>query len=161
MDKVTQTRINKLHPLIKKEVFKIVEEIDLALTGRAKIRITQGLRTKQEQDDLYAQGRTKPGRIVTRAKFGQSFHSYGLAIDFVLLIDGKEVSWDINKDWDGDKIADWMEVINIFKKHGYVWGGDWKFKDYPHLEKTFNHTWQEMKAIYDAGNFDSEGYIIL
>lgn len=164
IDQVTLFRINTLHPKIRKEVKQLYfDEVLRSLPENITCRFTQTLRTREEQDALYAQGRTKPGKIVTNAKFGQSFHSYGLAFDFVLLINGKEISWDIKKDWDGDNIADWMEVVNIFKKHGYTWGGDFKgkFKDYPHLEKTFGYTWQQMKALYDAKKFDSEGYIIL
>ncbi len=45
MDKVTLERIQKLHPLVREEVKQIIKECDEALTGRAKIRITQGLRS--------------------------------------------------------------------------------------------------------------------
>ncbi|WP_379966992.1 M15 family metallopeptidase [Epilithonimonas sp. UC225_85] len=136
MDNITQTRIEKLHPLIRDEVQKIITECDSALTGRAKIRITQGLRTFEEQVQLYAIGRTKPGKKVTNAKPGQSIHNYGLAVDICLIIDGKTASWDTAKDWDNDQIADWYECVKIFAKHGWDWGGNWKtFKDLPHFEK--------------------------
>lgn len=80
VDKVTQDRISKLHPSVRDEVTKIIEEINTKfLTGRAKVRIAQGLRTFAEQDALYAQGRTKPGKKVTNAKGGQSVHNYGFA----------------------------------------------------------------------------------
>ncbi len=62
MDKVTLANIEKLHPMIREEVKQIIKECDTALTGRAKIRITQGFRTFQEQAKLYAQGRTLPGK---------------------------------------------------------------------------------------------------
>ncbi len=136
MDKITQDRINKLHPKVKAEVEKIIAECDVALTGRAKIRITQGLRSFKEQDELYAIGRTKPGKKVTNAKAGQSIHNYGLAVDICLIIDGKIASWDTAKDWDNDKVADWYECVKIFAKYGWGWGGKWKtFKDLPHFEK--------------------------
>ena len=136
MDKITQDRINKLHPKVKPEVEKIIAECDVALTGRAKIRITQGLRSFKEQDELYAIGRTKPGKKVTNAKAGQSIHNYGLAVDICLIINGKTASWDTVKDWDNDKVADWYECVKIFSKYGWVWGGNWKtFKDLPHFEK--------------------------
>ncbi|MGN7308723.1 M15 family metallopeptidase, partial [Bacillus subtilis] len=38
------------------------------------IVITQGLRTVAEQDALYAQGRSKPGKVVTNARGGYSYH---------------------------------------------------------------------------------------
>jgi hypothetical protein len=45
-----------------------------------------GRRTMEEQAALYAKGRTKqPGKIVTKAKPGQSYHNYGLAFDWVPL----------------------------------------------------------------------------
>ena len=53
MDKITQDRIQKLHPSVRNEVTKIIQDCDNALTGRAKIRITQGLRTAEEQSRLY------------------------------------------------------------------------------------------------------------
>lgn len=136
MDNITLQRIEKLHPLVKDETKKIIEECDKALTGKAKVRITQGLRTFDEQAKLYAQGRTTSGKKVTNAKAGQSIHNYGLAIDICMLINGKTISWDTAKDWDNDKIADWYECVKIFAKHGWNWGGNWiKFKDLPHFEK--------------------------
>jgi len=136
MDNITQKRIQKLHPLVRDEVSNIIKACDLALTGRAKIRITQSLRTFQEQEQLYAIGRTKSGKKVTNAKPGQSIHNYGLAVDICLMIDGKTASWDTTKDWDNDKVADWYECVKIFAKYGWEWGGNWKtFKDLPHFEK--------------------------
>lgn len=107
--------------------------------------ITQAYRSKDEQDKLYAQGRTnkydrfgKKKPIVTNARGGRSMHNYGLAIDFALVTpDGKTAVWDINKDFDKDGKADWMEVVAEAKKLGFEWGGDWKsFKDYPHFQMT-------------------------
>ena len=67
---------------------------------------------------------------------GQSIHNYGLAVDICLIIDGKTASWDIAKDWDGDRVADWQECVRIFNRYGWEWGGNWKtFKDYPHFER--------------------------
>ncbi|SDF86137.1 M15 family metallopeptidase [Epilithonimonas hungarica] len=165
MDKITQQRIQKLHPKVREEVIKIIEDCDKELTGRAKIRITQGFRTFDEQDQLYTIGRTKPGKKVTNAKAGQSIHNYGLAVDICLIIDGKTVSWDTAKDWDNDKVADWYECVKVFAKHGWSWGGNWKtFKDLPHFEKRsiktktseIKTTWRNLiKLPKDKG-----GYII-
>ena len=90
MDSATIERISILHPSIRNEVSKIINECDAALTGRAKVRITQGLRTFEEQQKLYNQ-RPK----VTNAKAGQSVHNYGFAVDICLIIDGKVASWDM------------------------------------------------------------------
>ncbi|WP_139422998.1 M15 family metallopeptidase [Chryseobacterium mulctrae] len=157
MDKVTQERISKLHPSVRSEVKKIIEQIDKALTGRAKVRISQGLRTFKEQDDLFAIGRTKPGKKVTQAKSGQSIHNYGFAVDIVLIIDGKTASWDTKADWDGDKVADWMECVAIFRANGWEWGGDWEtFKDMPHFEKK-GFKWR----VLATKKRDKENYVIL
>jgi peptidoglycan L-alanyl-D-glutamate endopeptidase CwlK len=160
MDNITKQRIEKLHPSVRNEILQIVSECDKALTGRAKVRIAQGMRTFAEQDALYKQ-RPK----VTNAKGGQSIHNYGLAVDIVLIIDGKTASWDTAKDWDNDKISDWMEVVKIFKSHGWNWGGDWKsFKDLPHFEKAvfvvkgkqIKTDWKNLKDLPR----DKDGYII-
>lgn len=77
-----------------------------------------------------------------------AYHNYGLAIDFALLLpDGKSVSWDMKRDGDGDKVADWLEVAQEAKKLGFEWGGDWSsFKDYSHLQMTFGLTTAELRA---------------
>ena len=146
IDKPTQDRIALLHPKIRKEIEAIVKEANIALTGRASVRISQGLRTIAEQNALYAQGRTdKTKKIVTNAKGGSSYHNYGIAVDVVLILDGKTASWDDKTDFDGDKVSDWMEVVATFKKYGYVWGGDFRsIKDSPHFEKSFGYTTSQL-----------------
>ena len=158
MDDVTKKRIAVLHPSVRDDVRKIILEANQALTGRAQVRVAQGLRTFKEQDELYAQGRTKPGKKVTNAKGGQSVHNYGFAVDIVLIIDGKTASWDTAKDWDNDRKSDWMEVVEIFKKNGWSWGGDWlKFKDMPHFEKVGFGDWRRLSRL----KRNAEGYVIL
>lgn len=53
------------------------------------VLITSTYRDVESQNAIYAQGRTKAGRIVTNAKGGQSFHNYRLAFDFVPIVKGK------------------------------------------------------------------------
>lgn len=158
MDKYTEQRINKLHPSVREEVHKIIEECDKALTGKAKIRVTQALRTSKEQDDLYAIGRTKPGKKITNARGGQSIHNYGFAVDICLVIGGKTASWDTAKDWDNDQVADWYECVKIFAKYGWDWGGNWKkFKDLPHFDKKGYNNWRKLTKLKK----DKQGYVIL
>lgn len=154
MDTITLARIELLHPKLRTEAKEIYIAIYNALKGRAAVRFTQTLRTIAEQDALYAQGRTTPGKIVTWAKGGKSYHNYGLAIDICLIIDGKEASWDITKDFDKDGISDWMEAVKIFKAHGWEWGGDWATKkDYPHFQKTFGKTTAQLKAMVKGSGY--------
>lgn len=153
VDKPSMDKINKLHPSVRHEVKVIVQECNTVLNGRSKVRIAQGYRSFAEQDALYAK-RPK----VTNAKGGQSIHNYGFAVDIVLIIDGKEASWDVKTDWDGDKVSDWMECVNVFKKHGWNWGGDWKsFKDMPHFDKVGFGDWRALSKY----KRDANGYIII
>lgn len=150
IDSISLQKANQLHPHIKQRVIDTVNYInEKILTEEAKVRVAQGLRTFAEQDALYAQ-RPK----VTNAKGGQSIHNYGLAIDIVLIINGKEASWDTKKDWDKDQQSDWMEVVQVLKKQGFSWGGDWRtFKDMPHFEDTKGLTLNQIQTKYKNKDF--------
>lgn len=161
MDKISLERVAKLHPNLRSEAEAILKEIDKALSGRAQCRFSYTLRTFQEQRELYALGRTKPGKKVTNASEGLSFHNYGLAIDIVLIIDGKTAVWDIKSDFDGDGKSDWIEIVNIFKQYGWTWGGDWKFTDYPHFEKTFGYSVRQLLQMHGNQLVDKEGYVLI
>lgn len=166
-DKITIERIKLLHPKIRNEVNEIYNQICINLTGKSICRFTHTFRSFKEQSDLYAQGRTKPGKIVTNAKAGLSYHNYGLAIDIVLLIDKNKdgnyetASWDRVIDFDGDGKADWQEIVTIFKQYGWEWGGDWNFKDYPHFQKTYGKSVRNLLALYNSKKIDKQGYVIL
>ncbi|AIQ70404.1 M15 family metallopeptidase [Paenibacillus graminis] len=138
-------RLGGLHPALLAAANVLIQR---CYVRGIPIVITQGLRTIAEQNALYALGRTKKGAIVTNARGGSSFHNYGLAIDFALLLpDGRNISWDMSRDGDGDKLADWQEVVQEAKKLGLEWGGDWtSFKDYSHFQMAFGLTIQELKA---------------
>jgi len=141
----------------------VTSAIDKAESGMSKniaVRVVQGLRTIAEQNALYAKGRTTPGPKVTNAKGGQSIHNYGLAVDFALLIDRdnngtfEELSWSMILDMDKDLKPDWQEVVEAFEGLGFSWGGKWRtFKDYPHCDMTFGHTWQWYLAKHEAKDF--------
>lgn len=167
-DKLTLERIQLLHPKVRAEVEHIYRaQVVPALTGKAICRFAYTLRTWEEQAELYSRGRTKlfdnkGTRIgkVTNAAAGQSIHNYGLAFDIILLVDNNKDgryetgSYEEALDYDGDKKADWMEVVNIFKRAGWTWGGDWRsFRDAPHFEKPLGHTWRTLKAKYDKKDF--------
>lgn len=157
-DSITLKRIDKLHPKLREQAKEIYQNI---LERNVSIRFTDTLRTFDEQEKLYAKGRTKPGKIVTHAKAGESYHNYGLAVDFCLLLKGgKEVSWNRNMDMDSDNKKDWDEVVAAFKHYGWEWGGDWNnFKDYPHFQKTFGFSTAELLKKYQAEELDTQGYV--
>jgi peptidoglycan L-alanyl-D-glutamate endopeptidase CwlK len=153
MDKATQERIEKLHPSVRIEMQRIIEKCNSLLTGRAQVRIAQGLRTFAEQDALYLKIPK-----VTNAKGGQSIHNYGFAVDIVLIIDGKTASWDTKKDWDGDKVSDWDECVKVFASYGWSWGGSWAtFKDMPHFDKIGLNNW---RTLINKPK-DAQGYVII
>lgn len=153
MDKPTQDKIASLHPSVRAEMEVIINECNQVLTGRSKIRIAQGLRTFAEQDALF-----KQVPKVTKAKGGESVHNYGFAVDIVLIIDGKEASWDTHKDWDNDGIADWDECVKVFAKHGWSWGGSWSsFKDMPHFDKIGYNNWRVLIKLPR----DKDNYVII
>ena len=149
MDKPTLDRIQLLHPKLREEAMQIYLEICDALKGKAMCRFAYTLRTFAEQDALF---NAKPQ--VTKARGGQSYHNYGLAIDIVLIVDkdgdGKfeTASWDVKSDFDGDGKSDWMEVVAIFKRYGWEAGIDWKFYDAPHFQKTLGYSIVQLQALH-------------
>lgn len=145
MDNVSLDRLQLLHPAIREDAIKAYNEAVLATPKGVHPFITQTLRTFEEQAVLYAQGRTTPGKIVTNSKPGQSYHQYGLAIDFVIQVGGK-VIWEVDNNW--------MIVVNCFRDNGFFWGGEFKsLKDYPHFEKTLGFNWQQLLALHDKKDF--------
>lgn len=167
-DKISIARAKLLHPAVRDEVIALIDKVEQGFAPNVAVRIVQGLRTIQEQNILYAKGRTADGKIVTNAKGGSSYHNYGLAIDFAILIDKDgngtydELSWDIKKDNDKDGVADWLEVVKVFEAAGWEWGGRWSsIKDYPHVQKTFGHKWQTLMTRYNNKKFVSGDYVQL
>lgn len=75
-----------------------------------QVEIFETWRSLDRQENLYAQGRTKPGRIVSHAVPGKSFHLYGLAFDWAFKIKGNW-SWDDSLPFD--------KVAAIFMAHGF------------------------------------------
>lgn len=160
IDEKTMERIALLHPKLREEASEIYKEICSVLTGKAFCRFTHTLRTFAEQSALYSQGRTTKGSIITKAKAGFSYHNYGLAVDIVI-IDGKNLHWDVKKDFDGDGKSDWMEVVQIFKEYGWEWGGDWKFYDAPHFQKTFGYSVRQLLEMYNSKKVDKNNFVLI
>ena len=164
MEQLSIQRINQLHPLIRQAALDAYSEAVKATPAGIHPFIKNTFRTFTEQTAKYALGRTvvnpdgksaaKPfGNIVTDAKAGQSYHNYGLALDFDIEFNGAE-EWNVD--------ANWMIVVNCFKKYGFTWGGDWGgFKDTPHLENKLGYTWQDLLVKYNNEDFTGINYINL
>src|SRR5690349_7601657 len=89
----TANKIAELHPEAREPFLNFILEAEQALG--ITLVVVQGLRTWAQQQAIYDQGRTKPGEIVTKAKPGQSYHNYGLAIDAVpYKADSKTLDWN-------------------------------------------------------------------
>jgi peptidoglycan L-alanyl-D-glutamate endopeptidase CwlK len=101
--------------------------IETAKDQGINAKVISGYRSYAEQDKLYAQGRTAPGKVVTKAKGGYSFHNFGIAFDIgIFSEDGKK--------YYGESEA--YEVVGkIGESLGLEWGGNWTtFKDEPHFQ---------------------------
>lgn len=91
------------------------------------MRVTDTFRSVEEQNALYAQGRTAPGRIVTNATGGSSWHNYGLAADVAFNDARGQPSWPDN--------GNWGRYGEIAAANGLEWGGNWRgITDRPHVE---------------------------
>ena len=103
------------------------------------VLITQTVRDDEYQAHLYAQGRTRPGNIVTNSK-RTTFHGAGLAVDFCKNVKGQEYS---------DR-AFFGRVIALAKQVGFSSGADWKsFPEQCHLQ--WDHRGQYSGAMITAG----------
>jgi peptidoglycan L-alanyl-D-glutamate endopeptidase CwlK len=99
-------------------------------------------RSVEEQDALYAQGRSAPGPIVTRARGGESYHNFRRAYDCVPL-DSHGNAW-----WSAP-VELWERVGQIGEAVGLEWGGRWKrFKDRPHFQLTGGKTLAQLRGEY-------------
>lgn len=135
--------ITGLHPLVAESEELLVRK---AARRGIDVVITHGYRSIEEQDALFDQGRSGTGNIVTNARGGESYHNYGLAIDFALRTPQGEIVWDMERDDNGNGEPDWMEVVALAKDLGFTWGGDWaNFPDYPHLQMDFGLSINELK----------------
>ena len=90
-----------------------------------RIKIISGMRTFEEQEELYAKGRTAPGNIVTKARGGYSNHNFGIAFD-VGVFEGSSYLADSPK---------YKAVGVLGMELGLDWGGNWKtITDQPHFQ---------------------------
>lgn len=164
LEKITVDKIAELHPLRREEVTRLLEKAECQIDSSLKLRVVQGLRSIEYQNDLFNQPWDKKdndgdGKVdeadekVTNAKGGSSMHNYGLAIDLCWLVlkDGKYV-YDQVKSWQFGPQYD--KVVKIFKDAGWTWGGDFtSIKDKPHFEKTNGLTWRQLHRKYLEKDF--------
>ena len=125
--------------------FAMLMEQFLAEMEKANMpmRFTAGIRTAEQQEKLYEQGRAHPGKIVTNARAWETSHNYGLAVD--VCFRGKDPYAELSP-------KSWETVAILCEKFGLEWGGSWKkFPDKPHIQCLYGFTVKELKAIIDKG----------
>ena len=152
MADVTPGEFISLYPDLIPRAIRVYNDIK-NLTG-LEMRPTEGVRTFSRQASLYAQGRTKPGSIVTNAKAGYSLHHYGCAFDSCF------VGTDPYLKKNPLKSDIFRAFGRLAEAHGFVWGGDWDgdgdesdqtLYDTPHLQLTYGLALPDMIALYKAG----------
>jgi len=97
-------------------------------------------RSIARQSELYNQGRTTPGAIVTQSRPGDSWHHYGVAMDIALKKDGR---WS----WEFDP----FEVSKFFAGLNITWGGR---NDGPHYQ------WKKLPPLVTAKSLVVESGIL-
>lgn len=117
-EKIIATLLPEVQPFARALVHK-------ANANGLTIKILSGLRTYDEQNALYAQGRTAPGNKITNAKGGFSNHNFGIAFD-IGIFEGAKYLGDSPK---------YKAVGVLGMELGLEWGGNWKtFVDQPHYQ---------------------------
>lgn len=117
-----------LHPTLIEAVHAVL--VEMQTIGHPML-VAQGVRSVEQQQALYAKGRTEKGPVVTNADgiASKSNHQpqsdgYGHAVDCAFM---SEFPWS--------EFHPWKQYGDAAKRHGLVWGGDWtKLKDRPHIE---------------------------
>lgn len=120
VDPRSETNIATLHPRVQPLARALVQQ---SAAQGIVIKVTSGTRSYAEQDALYEQGRSKPGRIVTNARGGYSSHNFGTAFDYTLF-NGASPIWES---------PNYRVVGSLAKSMGLAWGGDWETPDEPHV----------------------------
>jgi len=132
---INSRKIEDLLPIVDKKCRLFIAE---CRKQGIDILITSTYRDNASQNALYAQGRTQPGKIVTNAQAGQSYHNYRCAFDFVPIINGK-AQWD--------DLYTFKECGTIAESVGLEWAGRWKtFKELAHCQYTGGLSLADLRA---------------
>lgn len=123
---------------------------------KIELLVTSTYRSFAEQQALYDQGRTKPGKVVTHARPGSSFHNVRRALD--VAIEHPE-NGTIDWNWMGSKAAapTWKKLKELGELQGLSWGGDWKNPDRPHFENDYCPDCRIHVGPRGASHFDENG----
>lgn len=128
--------ISSLNPHV---AFLARKFLDLTRVNKLDVRIYNAFRSWDEQDRLFAQGRTMPEDVVTNARGGDSYHNWGLAFDAAPYENGK-ISNNINT---------YKKMGQLGQQVGLEWGGTFiSIVDLPHFQYTFGlNTWSLLNGV--------------
>ena len=122
------SRLKGVHPLLSATICLGIKKSTVDFT------IIEGVRSKDRQKELFAQGRTKPGKIVTwtlNSNHIPKSDGFGHAVDIAPWVDGA-IDWNT---WEYfERIRDAIVSASFDIGCEIEWGGDWKRKDGPHFE---------------------------
>jgi peptidoglycan L-alanyl-D-glutamate endopeptidase CwlK len=149
--------LNQLHPkLVKIATDAYNQAIKMTPKGVHPV-IDATFRSFEESQELYNQGRTTPGTIVSNAKPGRSWHNYGLALDLHLIVNNQDLWFDTTPEGSAKAASDpnYKIVISVMKSAGFEWGGDFpgNFRDVPHFEMKMGQTLESLQAKYNNKDF--------
>ena len=132
--------LSELYPQTRLRAEKLIA---LAKQNGIDLLVTSTYRDNDSQAALYAQGRTKPGVIVTNARPGQSLHNWRCAFDVVPIRNGKPV-WGTTGT-DGDL---WRKVGELGESVGLEWAGRWtgKLREFAHFQYTGGLTLAQLQS---------------
>lgn len=174
MNAASIARLDEVMPLLKTKVSTLIE----MLAPEFEVRVTQGLRSWNQQNDLYEKGRTKPGvpckhhsvtrpvgtcsehplgLRVTNAKGGESYHNFGVAVDVVPDMVGDNAPFI--PDWD-EKHPSWKRIIAVAESLGLTCGADWRtLPDFPHVQLVGRfpegHPDDEVRQLFKDGGMQA------
>lgn len=120
MDRTT-INLASLHPYLQPYAREVIHHA--RAVGLPAV-VVEGKRSAERQRELYAQGRTAPGRRVTNTL--ASYHLVGRAFDVAFLVGGR-ITYDVPESW-------WSYLGAVGKRVGWRWGGDFSTPDRPHFE---------------------------
>ncbi len=142
IDQRSAQAVHSLLPAVQPRFLAFYEAANAYLKPLGlEMRWISGTRSYAEQDALYAQGRTSPGKIVTKAKAGYSRHNFSVAGDLGVFKAG--IYQPEHPQYDN--------LGPLGEKCGLKWGGRWPTPDRPHYEYPTGLTLAQMRARVASG----------
>ena len=132
LSKRSEENLRGVHPELVKLMTLSIRNSPIDFT------VVEGVRTVERQQALYAQGRTKPGPIVTqvdgvtkRSNHQPKADGYGHAVDIYPFVNGQV---QVNDASGLKRISEHIKAVARLNRIKIEWGGDWTMRDYPHFE---------------------------